>query len=420
LGFRKAIAAAQKERERTVNMRIEPMTRSAFRFMRHSGAVDALLVMAHPEHYSGPPSQLIPALDCIRADDWLSLLSQRHGRQAMSWAGSKMVMYRESVIQRGGPSSGRPQRRPERTLLRSSVLAWGFLLLWLIGSGCSVRRYATRQIADILSTSGTTFAGDEDPELVKAAVPFSLKLIESVLRETPQHRGLLLAAASGFTEYAFAFVQEDADELEARDLAGAEALRGRARRLYLRAQNYGFRGLETAHPGFRKALLANPHAAVKLAAKSDVPLLYWTAAAWASAISLSKDNPELVGQIPAMEALIDRALELDEAFDSGAIHSFLITYELSRQGGQGEPAARARKHFDRAMELAHGQQAGPLVALAEAVDVKQQNVKEFESLLSRALAIDPHRDPNTTLVNLVLQRRAQWLLSRKSELFLIE
>jgi predicted anti-sigma-YlaC factor YlaD len=292
--------------------------------------------------------------------------------------------------------------------------------LWLAGSGCSVRRYATRQIADVLSTSGTTFAGDEDPELVKAAVPFSLKLIESVLRETPQHRGLLLAAASGFTEYAFAFVQEDADELEARDLAGAEALRGRARRLYLRAQNYGFRGLEAAHPGLRKALLANPHAAVKLAAKSDVPLLYWTAAAWASAISLSKDNPELVGQIPAMEALIDRALELDESFDSGAIHTFLITYELSRQGGQDEPAARARKHFDRAMELSHGLQAGPLVALAEAVAVKQQNVKEFESLLGRALAIDPHRDPNTTLVNLVLQRRAQWLLSRKSELFLID
>ena len=123
---------------------------------------------------------------------------------------------------------------------------------------------------------------------------------------------MLTAAASGFTQYSFAFVQEDADELEAKDLAGAEALRVRARRLYLRAQGYGLRGLEVKHPGFQKALLANPKAAVRAASKADVPLLYWTGTSWAAAISLSKDNPELIGQIPAMEALIDRALELDE------------------------------------------------------------------------------------------------------------
>jgi predicted anti-sigma-YlaC factor YlaD len=47
-------------------------------------------------------------------------------------------------------------------------------------------------------------------------------------------------------------------------------------------------------------------------------------------------------------------------------------------------------------------------------------VKEFESLLNRALAIDPDANPDTRLLNLVMQRRARWLLSRKAELFLIE
>jgi hypothetical protein len=56
-------------------------------------------------------------------------------------------------------------------------------------------------------------------------------------------------------------------------------------------------------------------------------------------IVLSKDIPDLVAQIPAMEALMDRALELDERFDRGAIHTFLVTYEMSRQGAPGDPAA---------------------------------------------------------------------------------
>jgi len=295
------------------------------------------------------------------------------------------------------------------------------LLAWIAGSGCSLlRRYALNQFANAVAHSGTTFASDEDPDLVRVATPFSLKLLEGLLTETPQHQGLLSAAASGFTQYAFAFVQQEADELEARDLAAAETLRARARRLYLRAQKYGLRGLEVRHPEFSAAVLANPRAAVRAATKADMALLYWTATAWAAAISLSLDNPELVAQIPAMEALIDRAFELDESYGRGAIHTFLITYEMSRQGAPGDPAARAREHFERALVLSEGKNAAPLVALAEAVAVKQQDVKEFQSLLNRALTINPDANPDTRILNLVMQRRARWLLSRKAELFLID
>ncbi len=300
---------------------------------------------------------------------------------------------------------------------RQAILG-GLIVICCASSGCSIRRYAMNKASDALAASGNTFASDDDPELIKAAAPFSLKLMESFLAENPKHGGLLTATASGFTKYAFAFVQQDADELEERDLAAAEALRNRARKLYLRAQRYGLRGLEVKHAGFANALLANPKAAVRQIRKDEVPLLYWTAAAWGSAISLSKNNPELIAQIPAMEALIDRALELNESYESGAIHGFLISYEMSRQGIMGDPAARSRQHFARALELSGGKDASPLVALAEAVTIKKQDAKEFESLLNRALAINPDANPDTRLVNTIMQRRARWLLSRKSDLFL--
>src|SRR3974377_2358132 len=100
------------------------------------------------------------------------------------------------------------------------------------GSGCSIRRTAVNKLGDSLAGGGATFASDDDPELVKAAVPFSLKLMESLLPESPSHEGLLVATASGFTQYSYAFVQQDGEEMEDTDLAMAAEFRGRARRLY--------------------------------------------------------------------------------------------------------------------------------------------------------------------------------------------
>ena len=300
----------------------------------------------------------------------------------------------------------------------SKLLCLTTLCLAVIGPGCSVKRMAVNKVGDALAGGGTTFTSDDDPELVKAALPFSLKLIESLLNESPRHQGLLLAACSGFTEYAYAFVQEDADETEDKDLAAAEEMRARARRLYLRAHNYGLRGLEVRHKGFEKALRANAKTAVTVATTKDVPLLYWTALSWAAAISLSKDNPDLIAEMPLIEAMMDRALALDEAFDYGALHAYFITYEMSRPGGTGDPAARSRQHFERALALSGGQQAGPMVSFAEAVCVQKQDLKEFESLLHQALAINPDAKPEWRLANLVTQRRAKWLLSRTDQLFL--
>jgi predicted anti-sigma-YlaC factor YlaD len=291
------------------------------------------------------------------------------------------------------------------------------LLAWT--SGCSLKRMAVNRLGDAFASGGTTFARDDDPELVKAAVPFSLKLLESLLAESPRHRGLLFAAASGFTQYAYAFVQQEADELEREDLARAEAMRARAKRLYLRARDYGLRGLEAAHRGFTRQLTADPRHAVRVAERRDVPLLYWTAVSWAAAVSLAKDDPALIAEVPQLEALIDRALELEEAFNDGAIHTFLISYEFARQGAAGDPAARAQRHFERALALARGTQAAPFVAFAEAVCVKRQDVRQFDALLHRALAIDPDAHPDTRLVNLILQRRARWLLAQREELFLL-
>ncbi|HKW35393.1 MAG TPA: TRAP transporter TatT component family protein [Candidatus Acidoferrum sp.] len=288
----------------------------------------------------------------------------------------------------------------------------------MLMTGCSVRKFAINKLGDSLANSGTTFASDNDPEFVGQAIPFSLKLIEGLLAESPRHRGLLFAAASGFTQYSYAYVQQSSEQVEIEDLTKSTALAERARNLYLRARDYGLRGLETKHRGFTGSLRENPRAAVLVAKAGDVPLLYWTAVAWGAAISLSKDRPELVAEQPQVEAMIDRAYELNPDYEYGAIDQFLISYESARQGAKGDFAARCKAHFDRAVSLSNAQLASPYVAYAETVSLQKQNREEFETLLKQALAVVPDKRPEWRLSNIMMQRRARWLLSREDELFL--
>jgi len=308
------------------------------------------------------------------------------------------------------PSSSHRRRRIAGILLSGALLAT---------PGCAtVKRVAINKLGDSLADSGTTFASDDDVELVGQAVPFSLKLIESLLAESPNHAGLLFAASSGFTQYANVYVHQEADIIETQDLEKASALRARARRLYLRARDYGLRGLDVRHYGFSQALRRDSKRAVRVAKLSDVRLLYWSAASWGLAISLSKDNPDLIADQPIVQDLIDRAFELDPDFDSGAIHGFLISYELARQGVGGDPVVRARQHFDREVLLTKGQLASPFVSFAEAVSVPNQDRASFEALIRRALEVDADAKPEWRLQNLVMQRRARWLLSREADLFI--
>jgi len=288
------------------------------------------------------------------------------------------------------------------------------LALALVLGGCSVQHWAIDRAGDALAGNSSVVARDDDPDFVRAAAPFSLKLTESLLARDPKHPGLLLAATSGFTQYSYAFVQLDADMLEDQDFKAAAHLRERAKRLYLRARNYGLQGLEAAHPQFRETLRRDPQAAAGVLRASDVPLLYWTAVAWAGAISQAKDDPDLVGDLPQVDALAGSAATLDPAFAAGALQSFLISFEMAR----GARPDVARAHFDSAVSLSKGQSAAPYVALAESVCVAQRARAEYLKVLDQALAIDADRFVDNRLENLIEQRRARWLRERVDELFL--
>lgn len=290
-------------------------------------------------------------------------------------------------------------------------LSIGFL------SGCAMNQLVKKKVADALSGPSTVYASDDDVELVGQAIPFGLKLMETILEDQPKHSDLLLALSRGFTQYAYAYVQLPADKKESFDVAHAYQQRTRARRLYIRARDYGLRGLQVNYDGFNKELNKSPATAVTRLKKKDIGLVYWTAAAWGAAVSVGKNNPMLIADLPRIEALIYRAQELDESYDNGGIHTFLISYEMSKARSLADNTRRARLHLDRAIAISKDGLASPYLSYAQSVSVINGNRKEFESLLNKALAIDPNKIEEWRLVNTVMQDHARWLLNRTAYYF---
>jgi len=93
---------------------------------------------------------------------------------------------------------------------RTAHLAAAVLLV-----SCSPRTLLLQQAAQRVTGQG--LAKEDDLVLAREAGAFYLKLSETVLRETPGHQPLAETVAGGFTQYAYAFVAQPADELEPLD-----------------------------------------------------------------------------------------------------------------------------------------------------------------------------------------------------------
>src|SRR5436190_6541171 len=141
----------------------------------------------------------------------------------------------------------------------------------LAAGGCgAVKGAAVKTVANTLAEPGDTFTSDNDPELVRKAVPFALKLYETLLVSVPKHEPLLVSTCSGYTGYAYAFVETDADLLsETEHHEEIARLRDEAELLYLRARDFCLRAVDIRFPGMRDALGKSPADAVKRATKKE-------------------------------------------------------------------------------------------------------------------------------------------------------
>jgi hypothetical protein len=135
--------------------------------------------------------------------------------------------------------------------------------------------------------------------VIREGMPAYLMLMDGMVEAWPENERLLIAAAQGYASFASAFI-EDHDKIYAKTLYGKAkdyALRSLARRGFERA-------IDRSFDDFEKGL-------INLREK-DVPYLFWAAANWGNWIGLNLNSMEAMAQLPRVELMMRRAMELGE------------------------------------------------------------------------------------------------------------
>src|SRR5215831_10061823 len=109
-------------------------------------------------------------------------------------------------------------------------LRFGVCAAALLAAACSPKQMALNRMASALADATSVYERDNDPEFVRLAAPSTLKTIEMLLSQSPDHPKLLLTACSGFTEYSYGFLHVES-ELKAADVTSSLELKSRAAKM---------------------------------------------------------------------------------------------------------------------------------------------------------------------------------------------
>jgi hypothetical protein len=299
-------------------------------------------------------------------------------------------------------------RPPRAGVERHAVLgaAACVAVLWLVlPAACSIHKKITvAGAASLLEDVAQSANKQSDLRLIREAMPAYLLLIDGMLESQPANDRLLLTAAQAYASFA-SVLMEDADA----------AYRGM---LLDRSRGYALAALERR--GI-EAPLTSPFerfaAAVDRMGAEELPIVFWTASCWGSWIGDHMRSIEAVAELPRVEALMRRALALDEGYHYGGPHLFMGIWYGSRPAVAGGDLALAGEHFRKAIVLGGGRFLMADVYYADVYARKTLDRELFVTTLRKVIETPADIAPELTLLNTVAHRKAEALLARVDDIF---
>jgi len=288
-------------------------------------------------------------------------------------------------------------------------------------SSCSINKMAMNAVANALTGEGNSdvFTSDPDPQLVGDAIPFAIKIYESLLSANPTHHGLMVTTGSLFVMYANAFVQGPTEQIPSIDWQAREDGMMRAKQLYLRGYTILYNALDAKFKGFKQASAddGSLEAILNKCKKEDVGLLYWSVAGGLAAYSIDIFDFDLSANIPNWSMMIHKAYELDPNFNGAALDEFFVIFYAALPELLGGDKEKAKLHFQKAIEKTKGNSVSAYVSYAQSISVPAQDYDSYKDCLEKALEIDPNADKSSRLVNIIGQKKARWLLDNAYNYF---
>jgi hypothetical protein len=268
----------------------------------------------------------------------------------------------------------------------------------------SQKKITVGATATLLEDIAKSSYKQSDTRVIREGMPAYLLLMDGMVEAVPDNERLLIAAAQGYATFASAFVEDQ-------DKSYATAL-------YKRAKDYALRALEQR--GF-KYPVSRPFeefdAGLKELDKKDVPYIFWTAMCWGSWIRLNMGSMEALAELPRVELLMKRVLDLDEGFYYGGPHLFMGVWYASRPKMAGGDLNMARQHFLKAIELGEGKFLMANIYYADHYAKRAFDKALYISILEKVLETPADIVPELTLLNTVAHNRANEMLAQVDEYF---
>jgi hypothetical protein len=288
----------------------------------------------------------------------------------------------------------------------SLIRNWIFPLIILLSfsSACLPKKVTIGATATLLEGVARSSYKQSDLRMIREGMPAYLMLMDGMIEWWPDNEQLLIAAAQGYSSFASIFVEDQDKEY--------------AKLLFAKGRQYAFRSLERR--GFKEPLqrpLDDFHEGLKGLGKKDVPYLFWTATCWANWISLNLDSMEAMAELPRVELMMKKTLELDEGFYYGGPHLFMGIWFASRPKMAGGDLKKAQEHFLKALDFGKGKFLMAYVYYANYYARQASDKNLFVSTLQKVLETSVDVAPDLVLLNTVAKKKAQELFNRIEEYF---
>lgn len=245
----------------------------------------------------------------------------------------------------------------------------------------------------------------DDPAVVEAGSASYLLLLDALVRQEPDSAAFRQAAAGLNSAYAGAFVKDPQRAAALTD----KALNYATEAACLEYEELcGVRTLAVDELRRRLAELDD--------AEDDVPLLYTLGSAWAGWIQAHSEDFNAVADLPRVEAIMQRVIELDERYQNGAAHLYLGVIATAIPPALGGRPEKGKAHFDKAIALSEGHNLMAKVYYAKNYARGIFDRELHDKLLQEVTAADPHW-PGWTLSNTLAQQEAETLLKSADEYF---
>ena len=284
---------------------------------------------------------------------------------------------------------------------------WTFFCLCLLflASACLPNKKLTvGATATLLEEVARASSKQSDLRILREGMPAYLMLIDGMIQAWPDNDRLLMAGAQSYSSFASLFVEDHDKEY--------------ANSLYTRGKHYALRSLEMR--GLKEPLqrpFDDFKQALKRLGKKDAPYLFWAATCWANWIRLNVDSMEALSELPRVEWMMSRVLEVDEGFYYGGPHLFMGIWFASRPKIAGGNLQRAKEHFLKALDLGQGKFLMAYVYYAKYYAQKMMDRELFVSTLQKVLETPAETSPDLVLANTVAKKEAKELLGHVGDYF---